>query len=98
MAVLEGMAAGVPVVATDVGGVREILLGDPAGPAGVVVPPRAPEALAAAVLALLKDPEQAKRMGRNGRILAQKRFSLEACADRHLKVYKSLVAGFGDCG
>ena len=92
MVVLEGMAAGVPVVATDVGGVREMLLGDPDNPAGIVVETRSPEAIAAAVLELLRDPDKAARMGRSGRKLAEERFSLEICARRHLEVYKAAVS------
>ncbi|MGB3680993.1 MAG: glycosyltransferase family 4 protein [Rubrobacteraceae bacterium] len=91
MVVLEGMAAGVPVVATDVGGVREMLLGDLARPAGVVVPPRDPEAMSGAILSLLNNPEEAGRLGKNGRRLAEERFSLEICARRHLEVYESLA-------
>lgn len=91
MVVLEGMAAGVPVVAADVGGVRELLLGDPERPAGVVVPPRDPEAISQAVLRLLEKPDEASRMGENGRSLAEERFSLQTCARRHLEVYESLV-------
>ena len=87
MAILEGMAAGVPVVATDVGGVRELLLGDPTSPAGIVVSPRQPKAIATAILDLLASPDKASRMGENGRRLAKERFSLEVCTQRHLKVY-----------
>ncbi|MBI5837947.1 MAG: glycosyltransferase [Candidatus Eisenbacteria bacterium] len=64
VAVIEAMAAGVPVVATDVGGVRE-LLGEEE--AGLVVPPEDPEAFAAALLRLLRDPVLAGRLGRRGR-------------------------------
>jgi glycosyltransferase involved in cell wall biosynthesis len=88
MVILEGMAAGVPVVATDVGGVRELLLGEPERPAGIVVPPKDPAALAEAVLELLRHPEKAARMGQNGRQLAEERFSLSICAQRHLRVYE----------
>ena len=91
--VLEGMAAGVPVVATDVGGVREMLLGDPARPAGIVVPPRDPEAMSGAILRLLEDPDEAARLGKNGRQLTEERFSLEICAQRHLEVYENLAGG-----
>lgn len=93
MPVLEAMAVGVPVVATDVGGVRELVEADPASPAGLVVPLRAPEAIAAAVLKLLREPETAALMGRNGRRLAGERFSLEICAHRHLAVYEGAVRG-----
>ena len=91
MVVLEGMAAGVPVVAMDVGGVREMLLGAPARPAGIVVPPRDPGAMSKEILRLLRDPDEAARMGTNGRRLTKERFSLEICARRHLKVYASLA-------
>lgn len=93
MVVLEGMAAGVPVTATDIGGVREMLFGDPARPAGVVVPPRNPEAISGAILRLLREPDEAACMGKNGRLLAEERFSLEICARRHLEVYESLTEG-----
>lgn len=89
--VFEGMAAGIPVVATDVGGVREMLLRNPARPAGVVVSPRSPEDMAEAVLELLEQPERAAWMGENGRDLAREHFSLERCASLHLGVYESLV-------
>ncbi|WP_166395362.1 glycosyltransferase family 4 protein [Rubrobacter marinus] len=87
MPVLEAMAVGAPSVASDAGGVRELLHADPKNPAGVVVPIRDPEATATAVLDLLGRPEEAARMGRNGRRLAGERFSLEACAGRHLEAY-----------
>lgn len=88
--VFEGMAAGIPVVATDVGGVREMLLREPERAAGVVVPPRSPGDIAAAALELLDDPERAARMGENGRYFAEKYFSLQECARHHLEVYQSL--------
>lgn len=88
--VLEGMAAGLPVVAADVGGVRELLLRDPARPAGVVVPTRSPEGIAVAVLELLDDPKKASWMGRNGRRSAGEYFSLETCVSGHLELYRSL--------
>jgi glycosyltransferase involved in cell wall biosynthesis len=59
-AVVEAMAAGLPVVATDVGGTRELI---EHGISGFVVPPADHEALAASVLSLLKDPEGARRFG-----------------------------------
>ena len=91
MAVLEGMAVGLPVVAADVGGVREMLLADPGQAAGKVVPPRDPEALARAILEVLQSPDEALRMGRKGRELAEELFSLEACARRHFVAYGNVA-------
>ncbi len=87
MPVLEAMGAGVPVVASEVGGVREILAADPKNPAGIIIPSREPEEMAVAILDLLNNPQEADRMGRNGRLLAKERFSLETCVHQHLKVY-----------
>lgn len=87
IAVLKAMATGIPVVATDVGGVHELLLRSPEEPAGIVVPPRDSEAIATGVLELLHDSEKARRMGQSGRRLAEKHFSLDACVRRHLDVY-----------
>jgi colanic acid/amylovoran biosynthesis glycosyltransferase len=87
--VLEAMASGVPVVATDCGGVSEALTD---GVEGLIVPPRDPEALAAAVTRLWREPELRKRMGEAGRRTATSRFTLE----RHLREFHAFyreVAG-----
>lgn len=91
MAVLEAMAAGVPVVATDVGGVRELLGDGENMPAGLIVQPKKPERIAEAVLWLLENPEKAAVMGCNGRRRAKEQFSLEICARQHMEVYKDLL-------
>lgn len=91
MPVLEAMGAGVPVVASEVGGVREILAADPENPAGIIIPPRKPEQMATAILDLLNNPAKAACMGRNGRLLARERFSLETCVYQHLKVYRCVA-------
>ncbi|MFQ5724199.1 MAG: glycosyltransferase family 4 protein [Terriglobia bacterium] len=89
MSILEGMAAGVPVVATGVGGVPELLLADAERPAGIVIPSRDEAALAEALLELWRNPEKAARLGENGRQIAGERFGVEACAERHLRVYSN---------
>lgn len=87
MAVLEAMAAGVPVVATDVGGTRELLLeGD--SRAGIIVPARDASAIAEALLEILQSPDKSEEMGSNGRLLAERKFSLDVCVDRHFQVYR----------
>jgi glycosyltransferase involved in cell wall biosynthesis len=82
MSGLEAMAAGVPVVATDVGGVEEILGASSPAPGGLIVPVRDPVALALRV-----------ELGRNGRARAERIFSSARCAERHLEVYSSVVRG-----
>ena len=62
--ILESMAAGLPVVATDVGGNREAILD---GITGWLIPPKDPRALAEKIIDLLRDPNRAKAWGREGR-------------------------------
>lgn len=87
MVVMEGMAAGLPVVATDVGGVRELLKPASDRPAGLIVPPARPRAMAEAILTLVRDSETARRMGVAGRRYVEAGFSIEKAADRHHEIY-----------
>jgi glycosyltransferase involved in cell wall biosynthesis len=89
LAVLEAMAHGRPVVATPVGGTPELVAD---GETGVLVPPRDPAALAAALRRLLGDPELRRRMGEAGYRRAAERFSAEATTRRMLEIYDE-VAG-----
>src|SRR5207237_7664510 len=70
LAVIEAQAAGVPVVATPVGGIRETVIG---GETGLLVSPRDPEALADGILALLERPAEGRRLAAEAqrRVLAQ---------------------------
>lgn len=83
--VLEAMACARPVVCTDVGGVREIVVD---GVTGYLVPPRNVQLLAARLKALLGDREFAREMGRAGRRRVESNFSLEisvASAERAIE-------------
>lgn len=91
MAVLEAMAAGIPVVATDVGGIRELLKPDSNNRAGYVVSPGDSAQMADRVLDLLNNSKLRHEMGNNGRIAAEQWFSLEACTTSHLKMYRHLM-------
>jgi glycosyltransferase involved in cell wall biosynthesis len=82
--VLEAMAAGVPVVATDVGGSAEAV---EHGKTGVVVPPRDPGRLAAAIGELLRDRLRASDMGRAGRERQRRLFTVDRMIDQTLQVY-----------
>ena len=66
LAILEAMAAGVPVVATDVGGVRDVVHD---GSTGILVPPEDPAALAAGILRVLQDPDGSERLRSAARAL-----------------------------
>jgi glycosyltransferase involved in cell wall biosynthesis len=86
-AILEAMAAGLPVIATAVGGVPEIVSD---GITGILVPARAPAELAAAIETVAGDPLLRSRMGTAGREHAA-RLSVDECAARHETVYRTLL-------
>jgi glycosyltransferase involved in cell wall biosynthesis len=88
VAMLEAMAAGVPVIATEVGDVPRVL--DPG--CGVLVPPRDPAALARAIAELIADPVRRRRLAAGGRSRVRAQFGLQAWADRHMMLYEE-VAG-----
>lgn len=84
MVILEALAAGCPVVASDVGGVGTAVED---GVNGALVPPRDPNALAAAVARLLTSPALRARFGEAGRRVFRERFSASAMARRYEALY-----------
>jgi len=88
MSVLEAMAASAPVVATRVGALPE-LIGQ--AQAGTLVAPGDSNDLAQAILRLLREPERADAMGRNGYAWVRDRYSSRAMAQTYLKLYESLL-------
>ncbi|MBI5511327.1 MAG: glycosyltransferase [Deltaproteobacteria bacterium] len=84
LSLLEAMAAGLPCIATAVGGVPEILTH---AENGWLVPPEDPEALAAAMYALLTDAERARKLGAAARRTVAERFSLAAYIDAVVSCY-----------
>jgi glycosyltransferase involved in cell wall biosynthesis len=80
---IEAMAMGKAVVATDAGGVPEIVI---QGETGLLVPPAQPKDLAEAVLTLLEDAPRAQRLGMAGRRRAETTFSLA----RHVEAVETL--------
>jgi glycosyltransferase involved in cell wall biosynthesis len=89
-AILEAMAAGRPVVATDVGGNREAVSH---GRTGWLVPPRDSAAMTAAILRILTDPSGARSMGAAGRARVLEEFQLNRMIDRYEATYQQLVTG-----
>ncbi|RXG94516.1 glycosyltransferase [Bradyrhizobium zhanjiangense] len=89
-AVLESMAAGLPVIATDVGGNPEANIN---GETGFIVPPRDPEAMSEAILLLSADEALRGSMGTRAADRAEKNFSLDACVSRYEDLYRSLLEG-----
>ena len=85
LAVIEAQAAGCPVVATPVGGIRETVID---GETGLLVPARDPAALAASICRLLDDPALADRLAREGRRRARARFSVERMVEGTLQLYR----------
>ena len=92
MALLEGMASGLPIVATTVGEVPQVVL---EGETGLLVPPENPVALADAVTELLRTPERFREMGRRGRARVTQEFSADQMATAYLEVYKQVCHGSG---
>ena len=84
LTLLEAMATGLPVVATRVGGTPEVVAH---GETGLLVPPRAPEQLADAMLWLLRRPDIRRRMGSASRQRAEERFNLLSTVDTYERMY-----------
>lgn len=86
---LEALAAGRPVVATDVGGTREVITDDVTG---VLVEARRPDALARAVVGLLQDSERRRRLGAAGRAHVESQFTARSMFERYSALYRELLA------
>lgn len=92
VAALEAMAAGVPVIASRVGGVPEAVAD---GTTGILVPPGDARALADAVTRLAADPARARRLGSAGAARVRARFTMTAMAEGTLAVYRTLTPAEG---
>lgn len=89
LTLLEAMAAGLPIVATAVGGNREVVV---EGETGFLVPSRDPAALAAAIARLLSSPELRARMGAAARVRVEHLFDARVMASRYEDLYTGLLA------
>ena len=86
---IEAMGYGLPCVATDVGGTREIV---PDGCCGLIVPKEDPEALAAGILTLLRQPESRRTFSVNARAHFAEKFSVVRCAERTAACFDRIIA------
>lgn len=84
---VEAMAAGKPVIGTNVGGIPEIIED---GVTGLLVPSHSPDKLAEAIITILQNPSLARQMGEAGRRRARERFSVEQHVAKIQEVYEEL--------
>jgi glycosyltransferase involved in cell wall biosynthesis len=88
LVLLEAMVMGKPIVASRVSAIPEIVVD---GVTGLLVPPRDPEAMAKAIIALLQDKEQAEAMGLTGRERVERSFSVEMMVQQAEALYEALI-------
>jgi glycosyltransferase involved in cell wall biosynthesis/predicted O-methyltransferase YrrM len=86
--VIEAMAAGLPVIASDIGPVREIINDSENG---ILVPMKDPAALRSAIKRLIKDQDLMKRLGEEGRRTCLERFSLEKAINKIEAIYEKIL-------
>lgn len=89
-AIFEGMASGLPVVATDLSGAADCIT---SGVEGIVVPARDAAALAAQIQWHYENGEASGEMGKQARARVEREFTLEQYVDRVMKMYRAVAAG-----
>jgi glycosyltransferase involved in cell wall biosynthesis len=92
LSLLEAMAAGLPVIATDIPANRALVENKTTG---LLVPPRDPAALAAALRRVLEHHELAQQLGQSARCRVAAEFSLETTAARHLELFEEVIGRRG---
>jgi len=90
--IMDAMACRLPVVATEVGGIPEVVIDNETG---LLVPPRNPQALAEAIVRLYYERLLAARLGNRGYEIVHERFSAEAMARRIIAIYEKIAARKG---
>lgn len=102
--IIEGFASGVPVLATSVGGVTEIIRN---GENGLLVPPEDPQSMADAIIKILKDRKLSKELARQARRDVEEKFTLDKMVEDTIKIYEETqqvkriliikIGAVGDC-
>jgi glycosyltransferase involved in cell wall biosynthesis len=87
-ALLEAMACGLPVVATNIGGTNEVIKN---GVNGILVEPKNSEQLAQAILSLMKNQKYAYRLGINARKTITEKYSLDLLSEKYVHLYCKLL-------
>jgi glycosyltransferase involved in cell wall biosynthesis len=96
LVILEAFAAGLPVIASDVGACRELVLGAPGadaalGPAGIITRVASPEETAGAIVLLARDHDRRRAMGESALRRVHQRYRLETVLARYRAIYESMV-------
>jgi glycosyltransferase involved in cell wall biosynthesis len=92
VSILEAMAAGLPIVASRVGGVAELVV---EGETGLLVPPGRPDVLAGAIERLIDDPGLRERMGAAARVRVEAEFAVDSFVAAHDALYRHELAHRG---
>lgn len=92
MALLEAQAARIPVVATRVGAIPDVVED---GATGILIPPKDPQAIAEAIIMILSNKEFASKIAQKGFERVRDNFSSEKMGNKYLSVYKELIEGAG---
>ncbi len=88
VSLLQASAAGVPIVATDVGGIPEVVIDNFNG---YLIPSGSVDGIVDKVLALIEDKELAKSMGEKGKRLVKERFSVDKMVSRYITLYNEII-------
>jgi glycosyltransferase involved in cell wall biosynthesis len=89
IAIIEAMAIGLPVVATNVGGIPEIITN---GENGILVPPENPQALAKAIVDLIEHPEKRKILAEKGKQHVKANFTYQIMVKEYMQVYNNAIS------
>ncbi|ASF40461.1 glycoside hydrolase [Halobacillus halophilus] len=98
LAVLEGMAAGIPYIVSDVGSCSELIHGrddDPYGPAGFVVPPVNPKQIAEYCEWIYHHPQEAIKLGKNGQKRAENYYQIHQFIEQYAELYEARGQQYG---